>query len=285
MTPPGYPNTTSTPWRSSASQTTSAPIRVRVRGLTSRSISLRARSTSAAAAVPAAGTWRPAVAGTRAGEPPRVAVGAAVASSVRAGRPGGPPRVVGVEPFAGTSPSAAVAVPAFGPPVSLAAGSRSPDRSRDPFSVVMRPSPCPGLLALRTSSVASRQTKDPRLPARVLSVRRYAAASGVLPPSPSRLPPGAGNEGDELEHDALELRKEGYVGSVGQLDRDTPTVGRDGDGAVGAGPIELAHEPSILHDAGDRPRTVHDRSRPVQSRCSSRPRYPLVGAPVARAGL
>jgi hypothetical protein len=50
---------TSTPWRMSASQSTSAPIRAWVRGRASDSIALRARSISAAAAVPALGTCRP----------------------------------------------------------------------------------------------------------------------------------------------------------------------------------------------------------------------------------
>src|SRR3989337_2723482 len=49
----------SAPCRSSASHTTSAPMRVRPRGLASWNIAERARSTAAAAGVPAAGTWRP----------------------------------------------------------------------------------------------------------------------------------------------------------------------------------------------------------------------------------
>ena len=47
---------TSTPWRMSASQTTSAPIRVRLRGLTSWSIADRACSTATAAGDPSDGT-------------------------------------------------------------------------------------------------------------------------------------------------------------------------------------------------------------------------------------
>ena len=57
MTPPGYENRTSTPWRRSASQTTSAPIRVRFRGLTSWSIVVRACSTAVELGEPSAGTW------------------------------------------------------------------------------------------------------------------------------------------------------------------------------------------------------------------------------------
>src|SRR3954453_21618175 len=64
MTPPGYEKKTSTPWSSSASHSTSAPIRVRLRSRPSWSIPFRARSIAAASAVPSFGTWLRLVAGS-----------------------------------------------------------------------------------------------------------------------------------------------------------------------------------------------------------------------------
>jgi hypothetical protein len=90
------------------------------------------------------------------------------------------------------------------------------------------------------------KTEDPRLPARVLSVRRCAVASGVLPPSPSRLPPGAGDKGDEPEPEELEPAEEGYEEALGDVDGHAATVGADGDGDEIARPARLAHRLGLL---------------------------------------
>jgi len=72
-------------------------------------------------------------------------------------------------------------------------------------------------------------------------LRRCAVASGVLPPSPSRLPPGAGNKGNKPEYEELELAEQGYGKGSGQANGHAATIGPNGDGDE-AGPVGQTHD-------------------------------------------
>ena len=69
----------------------------------------------------------------------------------------------------------------------------------------------------------------------------WAAFAVSLPPPPSRLPPGAGNEAKKLEPKKLELGKQGYVGRVGQSNGHAAAVSANGDGGELAATVGLTH--------------------------------------------
>src|SRR6185436_18297657 len=158
----------STPWRRIASQTTSAPMRVRVPRAVARtadaavpswSISRWARSTAAACSVPAAGTWL-----RRA---PRDSAGAAVGVAAAPA------------PFADASEPGGFAV--------------------SPFVIVIAPVlPSSRIGACLRRRHHARNEKNPRRPGEgPVGLRWFVASVATVPPRPSVLPPGAGNEEPE----------------------------------------------------------------------------------------
>src|SRR5262249_24561052 len=85
-----------------------------------------------------------------------------------------------------------------------------------------------------------RANKRPSPPGEGPGFRRVAVVSG-LPPSASRLPPGAGNQGKKPKYEELELGKEGTVGKVTQTNGHAAAVSADGNGGEAAGSRGLLH--------------------------------------------
>src|SRR5215204_4777941 len=88
-------------------------------------------------------------------------------------------------------------------------------------------------VVIRGPLVSMGQTKDPRLPGEGPFGLRGPWRLALVPPRPSVLPPGAGNEPKKAlkPEERAKLRKDRYVGA-GALDRhmDAATVRRDDDG-------------------------------------------------------
>ena len=219
MTPPGYPNTTSTPWRMSASHSTSAPMRRRSawdgRPRASRCGHARSRRPPPCRRP---GTCRPVAAG-------RLAVGRG-GGSTRAPTLSLVRRPFLVRSAPGPSPGTARWSSVRSLPV---------DRGCRWWFVVG------GWLSV------SRQNERPSLPGEGPGGSwSWAAFAVSLPPPSSSLPPGAGKDADKLERYELELGDEGYVGAGRQLDGHASTVLADRDGDEAAVPLLLTHEPRTL---------------------------------------
>ena len=71
-------------------------------------------------------------------------------------------------------------------------------------------------------------------------IRRSSRPAALSPPV-SRLPPGAGNEADQLEGEYLEPTKKGYLDAVGQADGHARAISADGDGGELTLPVCLTH--------------------------------------------
>jgi hypothetical protein len=85
-------------------------------------------------------------------------------------------------------------------------------------------------------AVASGKQKAPAFPAGVLVVSVATARAVRLPPRTSRLPPGAGNKGEEPKYEEVELGEK--TGRLIEADGHAATIGANGDGgeaAVGPG--------------------------------------------------
>ena len=121
------------------------------------------------------------------------------------------------------------------------------------------------------------QTKDPRLPARVPSVMRGSWRLASVPPRPSVLPPGAGNEPKKAikPQKRAKKREERYVGERVRLDghMDAATVRRHHDGDHPAIlPIELA-QAGLQHAASARSAPCGSRSLAGFDGASTSPRW------------
>jgi hypothetical protein len=84
-------------------------------------------------------------------------------------------------------------------------------------------------------SVQGKQ-KAPAFPAGVLVVSVVTARAVLLPPRSSRLPPGAGNKGEEPKYEEVELGEE--AGRLIEADGHAAAIGANGDGdkaAIGPG--------------------------------------------------
>ena len=116
----------------------------------------------------------------------------------------------------------------------------------------------------RPSGVAAPRTyKRPSPPGEGPGFRRCAVASGVLPPSPSRLPPGAGNKGKKPEYEELELAEQGYGKGRGHPHGNARTVLTDGHGEHVARPVSQTHDriPLLI------PEVREPDCTPVRLRC------------------
>jgi hypothetical protein len=85
--------------------------------------------------------------------------------------------------------------------------------------------------------------KAPAYPAGVLLVSVVTALAVSLPPRTSRLPPGAGNKGEEPKYEEVELGEE----AIGGVDADghAATVGANGDSGKAAVGPGLGHVLSV----------------------------------------